>query len=195
MNDIRKIIKEAINKKFYDMNKTFNETLRCEAVFQSQLTEDTNDRKQDVLTKIENDDYENQNPQRFYIALNKSKHKKMLTDYSVSDLSKMKLFKVSGYDIGFALKKWEDGKYSEIVAVFNNEPDIEGIGKPLMKSAIKNGGCYLDHFDGFLSGLYQPLGFVEYKRDPYNSAYDPEGTFKNQYGEADVIYRVHKNCA
>lgn len=71
---------------------------------------------------------------------------------------------------------------------------IKNIGKELIQSAIKNGGCYLDHFDGFLSNLYSSLGFVEYKRDKFDPQYDPENKFRDKYGESDVIYRVHKNC-
>jgi len=123
-----------------------------------------------------------------------SKHSKMLTKYSASELGKMKLFKVPGYNIGFALKKRKNGKYAEIVAVHNNESEIKGVGKPLMKSAIKNGGCFLDHFDGFLSKLYQGLGFVEYDRDKYDSKYFSDDSFEKKYGKADVIYRIHKNC-
>lgn len=92
----------------------------------------------------------------------------MLTPYSVSDLSKMKLFKVPNYNIGFALKKFEDKGYIEIVAAHNNEPNIPKIGHELMTSAIKNGGRYLDHFDGYLTSLYDGVGFVEYKRDKFD---------------------------
>lgn len=47
----------------------------------------------------------------------------MLSNYSTSEFSRMKLFKLNNFDIGYALKE-KDGGYSEIVAVFNNEPDI-----------------------------------------------------------------------
>ena len=76
----------------------------------------------------------------------------------------------------------------------NNEPDIKNIGKELMRAAIDNGGCYLDHFDGYLSQFYQSLGFEEYSRDKFDPQYDEDETFRNKYGEADVIYRKHKNC-
>jgi hypothetical protein len=64
----------------------------------------------------------------------------------------------------------------------------------LVKSAINNGGCYLDHFDGYLSNIYQPLGFVEYDRYKFDPQYDKDGLFRKKYGEADVIFRKHKNC-
>jgi len=149
-----------------------------------------NDIRLDVIEKIKNDIFEKQNAIAFFNSMNKSKHKKMLTPYSPDELSNMKLFKLKGYDIGYALKKWNDGSYSEIVAVYNNEKNIKGIGEELMKSAIRNGGRHLDHFDGFLTDFYSKLGFKEYKRDKYDPKYDENGEFKSKYGEQDVIYRT-----
>jgi len=117
----------------------------------------------------------------------------MLTSYSIPELEEMKLFKLKNYDIGYALKK-KDGEFSEIVSVFNNEPNVKGIGDDLMKSSIKNGGCYLDHFDGFLSKLYEKLGFVEYDRYEFDPQYDEGGKFEKKYGKSDVIFRKHKDC-
>jgi hypothetical protein len=154
---------------------------------------DQDEKRQDVVNKIRNNEWEKQDPKRFKEAISNSKHSQMLTDYSESDFAKMKLFKLNGYNIGFALKKF-NGDYSEIVSVFNNEINVSNIGKELINAAIKNGGCYLDHFDGFLSGLYQSLGFIEYKRDKFDPTYDQDKSFRNKYGEADIIYRKHKNC-
>lgn len=75
--------------------------------------------------------------------------------------------------------------------MFNNSP-IRGIGDAMVQSAVRMGGKYLDHFDGFLTDLYSRNGFVEYNRVPYDPQYDPNGEFKNKYGPVDVIYRVHK---
>lgn len=144
----------------------------------------------DVIQAIRDDDWEKQDAKAFHAALNKSKHGAMLTPYSVSELSKMILFKLNGYDIGFALKEL-NGEFSEIVGVFNNEPTVKGIGKELVKASIRNGGKYLDHFDGYLSNLYQSLGFHEYKRDKFDPQYDQDGSFRKQYGPADVIYRQY----
>lgn len=144
-----------------------------------------------VLKKIEANQFEKPNPNSFSQALKKSKHQEMLTDYSPEELSKMKLFKLHGYNIGYALKQMKDGTYSEIVAVFNNEPDIKGIGKALIKSAIKNGGKTLDHFSGYLDDFYKSLGFDETGRDKFDAQYDQDGSFRKKYGEADVVYRQH----
>lgn len=192
MNILRKIIREAVNKEFSKTNEVLNNSIRMTEMFSTPLTEDLSEETKKVVEKINNDDWEKPNAQRFYDALNKTKHKKMLTDYTVSDFSKMKLFKLNGYNIGFALKE-KDGKYSEIVSVFNNEPVV--IGKDLVKAAVRNGGCELDYFDfGFLTNLYKSLGFIEYKRDSFDPQYDPDSSFRNKYGESDIIYSVHKSC-
>jgi len=185
-----------IKKKYrYEIN--INEHLRLIELFQSDLNEYVGNNQTPTIVRnmiTFNNAWEDpQNPESFKQSLSKSKHKEMLTDYSVQDLSKMKLFKLKGYNIGYALKQFENEGYCEIVAVHNNEPDVKGIGDILMKSAIANGGKYLDHFDGFLSNLYGNLGFQEYKRDKYDPQYDPQGTFANTYGKQDVIYRKFVN--
>ena len=163
-------------------------------IFESSIEEDEfSDKKNIILDLIKNNQYEKQNPESFYNSLKKSKHPLMLSDYSPSELSQMKLFKLKGYNIGFALKKIY-GKYAEIVAVHNNEPDVKGIGDDLVKSAINHGGCYLDHYDGVLSKFYGNLGFIEYKRDKFDPQYDTDGNFSKQYGKSDIIYRVYKDC-
>lgn len=154
--------------------------------------EDDFDEKQIVIDKIKNNDFTN-NPKSFLKSIRKSERLEMLTDYDIKDLSDMKLFKLNGYDIGYALKKFKDGSYSEIVSVFNNS-GIKGIGDYLIESAISNGGCYLDHYDGFLSTFYSKHGFEEYDRDIFDSQYDPTGEFRKKYGESDIIYRKHKDC-
>jgi hypothetical protein len=172
----------------------FNHRLQ-ESLFRNSLNEEADtDKREDVLQKISNGDWEEpQNPKSFKDSMDISKHKEMLTPYSTGELSKMKLYKLNGYNIGFALKK-KNGGYKEIVAVHNNESDVKNVGKELMKSAIKNGGCYLDHFDGYLSSFYDSLGFEEIDRDKFDAQYDQDGSFRNKYGESDVIYRKHKNC-
>lgn len=167
-----------------------------EQVAINQLNEQTDDinKQSDVLNKIRNGEWESpQNAKSFKQSMGKSKHGEMLTPYSTNELAQMKLYKLVGYNIGFALKK-KDGKYKEIVAVHNNEPDVKNIGKDLMRAAIKYGGCYLDHFDGYLSSFYDSLGFEEIDRDKFDPQYDQDGSFRKKYGAADVIYRKYKNC-
>lgn len=127
-------------------------------------------------------------PQEFKASLDKSKHKEMLSDYSVDELSHINLYKVPNYNIGFGLKDTSDGV--DIILVHNNEPEIKGIGKKLIQVAIEKGGNKLDHFDVEpLNTIYSDMGFKEYDRDKYDPKYDPNGTFANKYGKLDVIYR------
>jgi len=158
--------------------------------------EEDNDKKNNrayVIEKISNNEFTN-DANEFYDSFTKSnKHKEMLTDYNVEDFSKMKLFKLDGYDIGYALKKSSTGNYDEIVSVFNNS-GIKNIGDPLIRSAILNGGCYLDHFDGYLSNFYEKHDFKEIDRHEFDSKYDPEGKFEKKYGKQAFIVRKHKNC-
>lgn len=186
-------LSDLIEKDFisYEIKMEYNNYL-IEFVFSEDLFESSE--KDNVISLLEKNKLET-TPKEFKKSLSKSKHKKMLTNYSIGELDKMKLFKVPNYNIGYALKKWKNGKYSEIVAVHNNEPEIKGVGDALMKSAIRNGGCYLDHFASEkLSNLYSKMGFMEYERDKYDPKYDKDGSFKNKYGKLDVIYRVHRKC-
>lgn len=155
------------------------------------VLEDSVEGKEEVIQLMNSDSWENPSPSEFKQSLSKSKHSMMLSDYSESEFAKMKLFKLPGHDIGFALKDHEGEPFSEIVSVFNNSP-FRGIGDAMMQAAIRAGGKYLDHFDGFLTDLYSRNGFVEYNRVPYDPQYDPNGEFKRKYGPVDVIYRVHK---
>ena len=153
---------------------------------------ENNDQRSDVIEKIRNNDFDG-DPQLFFDSINSSKkHKEMLSDYSAEDFSEMKLFKLNGYDIGYALKL-KDGEYSEIVSVFNNS-NVKNIGDELIRSAIKNGGCYLDHYDGFLSDFYSRHGFEEYERYEFDPQYDTDGQFEKKYGKKDIIFRKHVDC-
>ena len=148
----------------------------------------------EVLELIKHNQFD-RNPANFYKSFLKVKHPKMVTPYGEEDFMKMKTYKVKGYDIGFALKPFNDKGYAEIVAVHNSEPEIHGVGPALVDKAIEYGGKYLDHYDGFLTGLYTKGGFVEYDREPFNPEYDEDGSFRELYGEPDIIYRHHKSVA
>lgn len=181
----------------------YNIDINERRAFDQMLMEDFNkggkDIYQDELRKkviemINNNEFIHPTPNDFYHSLIQSKHKSMLTPYTPAELSKMKLFKLPAFNIGFALKNFNSNNdFSEVVAVHNNEPTVNGVGNALVKAAVKNGGKYLDHFDGYLSQLYKDNGFVEYKRDAYDPQYDENGEFEKKYGRQDVIYRVHQS--
>lgn len=191
---LKSLLKEIMIKRKQYQSLFSNHILQESLVEKTSNDSSKTTERDDVLSKIKNNDWEKpQNPKSFKKSMGLSKHKEMLSPYSTSELSQMKLYKLNGYNIGFALKK-KDGDYKEIVAVHNNEPNVKGIGEELMRSAIKKGGCYLDHFDGYLSGFYSGLGFEEIDRDKFDPQYDADGNFRKKYGESDVIYRKHKNC-
>lgn len=177
-------------RKLYNTNIFKHELLL--SLFQSINENVVNTVERDEVINYINNNELNTTPLEFYNSVNKSKHIEMLTQYSIEELSKMRLFKVPGYNIGYALKDMPDGGI-DIVSVHNNEPHINNIGEILMKSAINNGGNYLDHYDiPVLSNLYSKMGFVEYHKEKYNPKFDKEGKFRNKYGELDIIYRKLK---
>ena len=157
----------------------------------SNLDENVTQNKEEIIQSILDNDFDT-NKNNFKSSLDTSLKRPngiVLSSYSIDEISKMKTFKVWGIASGYALKK-KDGFSNglDIVSVHNSS-GIKQLGELLIKSAIKNGGKYLDCFDGFLTNFYKKLGFVEYSRDSYNPDYDPGGKIKKALGgERDIIY-------
>lgn len=125
-------------------------------------------------------------------SLQQSAHPLMLSEYSLEELSEMDLYKVPRFSVGFGLKS--AGSLTEIVAVHNNQFDVPNLGPAILLAAIRNGGNALDHFGSEkLNQLYDSLGFVVVRSEPYNPEYDPHGMFAAKYGQLPVIYRVLKS--
>jgi len=132
------------------------------------VVDDTsNENVTDVIVSITRGNFE-KDAEKFYNSFTKSKKIEFLTPYKISDLEKFDLFKVKGYNIGFAIKA--DGN---IILVHNNER-VKGIGDLLLKKAIENGGTSLDHFDGFLTGFYKRNGFGIYENYIFEEQYKPK---------------------
>jgi len=105
---------------------------------------------------------------RFTESLYSGKRSGFLSYYSEEELAKMHLYLIKGHNAGFALKGGND-----IVSVHNNS-ELRGLGKYFLKTAIEKGGTMLDHFDGFLSGLYRKYGFVDvYEIYQWDEQYKP----------------------
>lgn len=122
-----------------------------------------------LVSMIRDDQWEQADPRRFHESLTTSTRGGFLTPYSVESFAGMKLFKLEGYNIGFAVKS--DG---DVVSVHNNS-GVGGVGSELMQATIRNGGAKLDHFDGFLTGLYVKNGFSKVLgSDSWNDAYAPQ---------------------
>lgn len=130
----------------------------------------------------------------FYEALRVNKKSFFLTPYSKSELENMFLFKVKNLDAGFAIKETED-RFGEptrdIVGVHNNS-DVKRIGPKLVLDAIKNDGKTLDHFDGFLSGLYDQLDFKGYHSDGWEDQYAPKDWDYKPLDIRDKTYHADK---
>ena len=90
----------------------------------------------------------------FYISLYGGPRAGFLTYYSLDELRMMDLHKLKGHNAGFAIKDGDD-----IVSVHNNSA-LSGLANKFMNVAKEVGGMRLDHFDGFLSGLYRKHGFT-----------------------------------
>jgi len=105
----------------------------------------------------------------FNNSLNAGQRGGFLTPYTEGQLSGMNLYKLKGKNAGFAVKP--DG---DIVSVHNNS-DLGGLAGEFMKKAVEVGGNKLDHFDGFLSGLYRKYGFTDvYEVYQWNDEYAPD---------------------
>jgi hypothetical protein len=93
--------------------------------------------------------------QAFYDSLFAGGRTGFLSPYSIDNLAAMDLYLLDGHSAGFAIKDGDD-----IVSVHNNS-DLRGLGRELIRKAMESGGRRLDHFDGFLSGLYRKYGFTD----------------------------------
>lgn len=118
-------------------------------------------------------------PAAFKAALTKNTRADTLSDYSLEDLAKMRLFMLDGHDAGYALKS--DG---EFVNLFNNGPreQTKGAGPWLVLHAIEQGATHGDHFDGFLTGFYRKLGWKETKREKNWTPGGPDVVFMEYQG-------------
>lgn len=106
---------------------------------------------------------------RFYESLYAGARSGFLSYYSKEDLAQMHLYLIKGHNAGFALKGGND-----IVSVHNNS-ELRGLGKFFMAAAKQKGGTMLDHFDGFLSGLYRKNGFTNvYEVYQWDEQYKPK---------------------
>jgi|TARA_R110000822_G_scaffold302401_2_gene426586 hypothetical protein len=128
---------------------------------------------------------------RFYESLYSGPRSGFLSYYSKEELAVMHLYLVKGINAGFALKGGND-----IVSVHNNS-GIRGLGKFFMAEAKERGGTMLDHFDGFLSGLYRKNGFTNvYEVYQWSEQYKPkQWTYDNVdiYNPETSIYSVAMN--
>jgi hypothetical protein len=107
--------------------------------------------------------------QKFVKSLYSGKRSGFLSYYDEKEFEKMNLYLVKDKSAGFAIK--QDG---DIVSVHNNS-DLKNMATLFLETAKKKGGTKLDHFDGFLSGLYRRHGFTDvYEVYQWDEQYKPE---------------------
>ena len=107
--------------------------------------------------------------EKFNASLYGGKRSGFLSYYSPQELARMDLYILKGHNAGFAIKDGDD-----IVSVHNNS-ELRGLGNEFMGKAKEVGGARLDHFDGFLSGLYRKHGFADvYEILQWDEQYKPE---------------------
>ncbi len=176
----KRVFEQQANSKNPNENlqkASFN-TMMSYSVFESEmLEEEIEEEAQQTQYVLEESIPTNPNKEvvaRFFDSLYAGKRSGFLSYYSIEDLAQMHLYLIKGHNAGFALKGGND-----IVSVHNNS-SLKGLGKFFMKAAKEKGGTKLDHFDGFLSGLYRKNGFVnvyevyqwEEQYKPSNWSYD-----------------------
>ena len=117
--------------------------------------------------------------EKFNDSLYRGERSGFLSYYSPQELARMDLYILKGHNAGFAIKDGDD-----IVSVHNNS-DLKGLGSEFMSRAKQAGGTRLDHFDGFLSGLYRKYGFTDvYNVLQWDEQYKPESW---NYDPVDVM--------
>jgi len=111
-----------------------------------------------------------------------TKYNPFVTPYTEKEYAEMgvKTYLSETGTSGYALTKDKD-----LISVFSLE---RGQGTIAIKSAIAKGAKTLDCFDGPLTKIYKEVGFVEYKRLPWDEQYKPLGWSHTKYDEPDVVF-------
>jgi hypothetical protein len=146
----------------------YNDFLMRNVVSPNMNESNYNNSSSGIRKSIEESDFEN-DPVEFYKSFTDSTKLEFMSPYTIKDLKEFKLYKISGYKAGFAIKS--DG---DIILVHNNTGE-KGIGDLIMKKAVEYGGIKLDHYDGYLTGFYKSLKFTLKENDVFLDEYTPEG--------------------
>ena len=154
------------------------------------LEEVNGDRSDEVKSLMKNRENWIHNDYKSFLDSIGGKHPEFLSKYTEDQLKDRKVdtYQLRGFNIGFGLKKVDDGNV-DIILVHNSEDDVHGIADDLLNVIKKFGGTQLDHFEGKLSDIYERNGFVEYRREKWNDKYAPEGWDYSEYGKPDIVYR------
>lgn len=158
------------------------------------------DKQKHVENLIRSEKWEIVSPEEFRQSKKSNTFKNnYLLDYDDETMREMDLYKLFGYNIGFALKKRNDSSSEvrdEVVSVHNNEPDVRNIGKLIMKSALSRGGIYLAHFvvkdNDFLSKFYEELNYRVYRKEKIDLNYKGDNNIAYILGfDTEVHFRKY----
>ena len=118
----------------------------------------------------------------FKRAAASSKRREFLTAYSTKELKTFRIYLAQDRSAGYAIDP-----SGELVNLFNHGSK-PGLGKRLVKAAIRAGATKLNCFDGFLTRYYHQLGFRETERIPFEDRYAPAAWDYSTYGRPDVVF-------
>jgi len=119
------------------------------------------------------------------LEIQRSKYKMFLTQYIEKELlEKAKYIIVSPTKKAGAVVT----KDKDITSVFNNSSE-RGEGTKMLMEAIEKGGRTLDHIDGYLSKVYEKMGFEEVKKMKWDDKYAPKGWDYKKDDKPDIIFR------
>jgi hypothetical protein len=152
-----------------EYQKRFYNDLLMKNVADINVNESDYSNSSDEIKKLIEESNFEYDPIEFYKSFTSSEKSEFMSPYTVKELKEFKVFKISGYKAGFAIKR--DG---DIILVHNNTGE-KGIGDLLIKKAIEYGGTKLDHYDGYLTGFYKSLGFKLIENDIFLDEYTPDG--------------------
>lgn len=130
--------------------------------------------------------------EKFYNAITKAvsgpleKYRAFLTVYSKDEYEKMQCFLNEEGSAGYCITPEKD-----LVSVFNASK-IKGYGTAAVTDAVSRGAETLDAYEGFLTKLYNQLGFEEYKRVKFDPKYAPPTWKEEEFGKPDVVFMRRK---
>ena len=167
-NSILSFIKEA---DFY----RYKECFRAQQLFEEErrLNEDKNfskSERDDALMNIQSLNFVKDDYDSFYEESCKGGRAEYLTPYTKGELISKgyHTYQTNGGRAGFYIG--EDGY---VGGLYNNS-GIRGLGIPMLLAAKELGGTHADHFDGYLSELYDGIsGFNVVGHDIWNDDYAP----------------------
>ena len=184
---------EAAESAFYECFPEVRRSVIGSAYSNMGILDESMDMPSDpeIIRRIDDGDFEtgddlDRDYPVFMESLSKSRHPLSLTPHDLKDYHDLhaRLYKVRGYDAGFAV--CGDG---DIISVHNNT-HTRDVGIHLIKAAKRLGGKTLDHYDiPQLNKAYGGAGMSEYKRSAWDDRFMPEGWDKDTMGTPDVVYR------